>query len=245
MINNVSKRELEELEKIGKKTKRNIKKLEKNYPIQYIIGYVDFYGLKLKVNNNTLIPRYETEFLVEKTIHYLEKTNIKKPKILDLCTGTGAIGLTLKSKIKESNVTISDISSKALKVAKYNKKHLNLDVKIIKSNLFKKIKSEKFDLIISNPPYVMNSEKLPENVMYEPKLALFSGQKGTNHIEEIFKNVKEYLNHKSILALEINEKSKEDLIVLINKYFDKNYKYSFEKDLANKIRYLFIFKNIE
>ena len=245
MINNVSDREIKELKKIGKYTKNNIKKLQKNYPIQYLIGYVNFYGLKIKVNKNTLIPRYETEYLVEKTIKYLKQYNFTNPKILDICTGTGAIGLTLKSELPNSEVTISDISRKALKVAKYNKSNLKLEVKIIKSDLFDKIKPEKYDLIISNPPYVMEDEILPENVKFEPSLALFSGKKGIDHIEKIFINIKDYLNDKSIVALEINEKSKKDLTILIKKYFDKNYIYKFETDLANKTRYLFIFKNIE
>lgn len=244
MINNISKRELEELKKINAYTEENIKKLENNYPIQYIIGYVNFYGLNIKINESTLIPRYETEYLVEKTIKYLNKFNINNPKILDLCTGSGVIGLTLKKEIPTSSVTLSDISKEALEVAKLNSKELNLDVKIIESDLLKNINIDKYDLIISNPPYVMIDEQLPSNVLYEPKIALYSGNKGINHIEEIFKNIKPYMKDKSILALEINEKSEEDLTNIINSYFNDEYTYSFEKDLSEKTRYLFIFKNL-
>lgn len=236
-INNLDK---EELIKLRKFTKKNIKKIEDNYPVQYIIGYVNFYGLKINVNKNVLIPRYETEYLVEKTLKYIKELNFTSPKILDLCTGSGAIGLTLKKELPESYITMSDISSKALKVAKKNKKELNLNVKLIKSNLFKKI-NDKFDIIISNPPYVMTSEKLPPNVLKEPTLALYSGEKGLDHIEKIFKCIHKYINKKYLIALEINEKSQKDLTKLIKKYFDDSIKYKFEKDLAGKIRYLFIY----
>lgn len=243
MINNISLRELEELKSVNKYTEENIKKLENNYPIQYLIGYVNFYGLKINVNENTLIPRYETEYLVEKTLNYIKKFHIINPNILDLCTGTGAIGLTIKYEIPKSNITLSDISKEALKVTNINKNNLNLDVKIIESDLFENI-NEKYDVIISNPPYVMTTEELPKNVQYEPELALYSGPKGINHIERIFKEVNNYMKDKSILALEINEKSEKDLTKLINIYFDNQYTYKFEKDLTGKTRYLFIFKNL-
>ncbi len=236
-INNLDK---EELIKLNKFTKKNIKKIENDYPVQYIIGYVNFYGLKINVNKNVLIPRYETEYLVEKTLKYIAKLNFTNPKILDLCTGSGAIGLTLKKELPESTITMSDISSKALKVARKNKKELNLNVKLIKSNLFKKI-NDKYDVIISNPPYVTISEKLPTNVLKEPVLALYSGEKGLDHIEKIFKSIHKYTNKKYLIALEINEKSEEDLTKLIKKYFDSSIKYKFEKDLAEKTRYLFIY----
>lgn len=245
MKNNISELEIKELKSINKYTQKNIKKLENDYPIQYLIGYVNFYGNKIIVNKNTLIPRYETEYLVEKLINYIKKYNFNNPKILDLCTGSGAIGLTIKKEIPISDITLSDISRKALKVSKKNAKHLNLNVNIIKSDMFKNIKDNDFDIIVSNPPYVMTSEELPKMVKYEPSLALYSGEKGILHIEKIFKDAQKHLKNKFIIALEINEKSEDTLKELINIYFDKNIKYSFEKDLANKLRYLFIFKNFE
>ena len=213
--------------------------LEKDYPVQYIIGYVDFYGLKINVNEFTLIPRYETEYLIELTLKEIKKMNLANPKILDLCTGSGAIGLTLKSLLPSSEVTLSDISKDALMVANKNKNELNLDVNIIESDLFKNIPG-KFDIIISNPPYVMTNETLPKEVLYEPHLALYSGPKGIDHIEEIFKNIKSHLNNKYLIALEINEKSETDITNLIKTYFEKNINYKFMKDLAGKTRYLFI-----
>lgn len=235
-INELDKKELIKLNKWNKLT---MSLLEKDYPVQYIIGYVDFYGLKINVNECTLIPRYETEYLIELTLKEIKKLNLANPKILDLCTGSGAIGLTLKSLLPSSEVTLSDISKDALMVANKNKNELNLDVNIIESDLFKNIPG-KFDVIISNPPYVMTNEILPKDVLYEPHLALYSGPKGIDHIEEIFKNIKSHLNNKYLIALEINEKSEPDITNLIKTYFEKNINYKFMKDLAGKTRYLFI-----
>lgn len=235
-INELDKKELIKLNKWNKLT---MSLLEKDYPVQYIIGYVDFYGLKINVNEFTLIPRYETEYLIELTLKELKKMSLANPKILDLCTGSGAIGLTLKNLLPSSEVTLSDISKDALMVANKNKNELNLDVNIIESDLFKNIQG-KFDIIISNPPYVMTNEPLPKDVLYEPHLALYSGPKGIDHIEEIFKNIKSHLNNKYLIALEINEKSETDIINLIKTYFEKNINYKFMKDLAGKTRYLFI-----
>ena len=235
-INELDKKELIKLNKWNKLT---MSLLEKDYPVQYIIGYVDFYGLKINVNEFTLIPRYETEYLIELTLKEIKKMNLDNPKILDLCTGSGAIGLTLKSLLPSSEVTLSDISKDALMVANKNKNELNLDVNIIESDLFKNIQG-KFDVIISNPPYVMTNEPLPKDVLYEPHLALYSGLKGIDHIEEIFKNIKSHLNNKYLIALEINEKSEPDITNLIKTYFEKNINYKFMKDLAGKTRYLFI-----
>lgn len=235
-INELDKKELIKLNKWNKLT---MSLLEKDYPVQYIIGYVDFYGLKINVNEFTLIPRYETEYLIELTLKEIKKLNLDNPKILDLCTGSGAIGLTLKSLLPSSEVTLSDISKDALMVANKNKNELDLDVNIIESDLFKNIQG-KFDVIISNPPYVMTNETLPKDVLYEPHLALYSGPKGIDHIEEIFKNIKSHLNNKYLIALEINEKSEPDITNLIKTYFEKNINYKFMKDLAGKTRYLFI-----
>ena len=219
-INELDKQELISLNKWNENT---LKLLENNYPVQYIIGYVDFYGLKIFVNENTLIPRYETEYLVEKTLNLIKKYKLENINILDLCTGSGAIGLTLKSMLPKSKVTLSDISVSALKVAKQNKENLSLDVNIIESDLFSNI-HEKYDVIITNPPYVMTTEPLPPTVLKEPHQALYSGEKGINHIEQILKNIKNYLNEKYIIAMEINEKSEIDITNLIKKYFSDKWK---------------------
>ena len=235
----ISQREIEELKSTGKYTSKNIKKIQKEYPSQYIIGYVDFYGNKIKVNNKVLIPRYETETLIYKTINYIKtKIKNKKIKILDLCTGSGCIAITLKKEIDNSVIEASDISSKALKVAKENAKINNVKIKFIKSNLFKKINEKNFDVIITNPPYIPATEKLTKIVKHEPRKALISGKYGTKHILKIINEYKEYLKKGGFIAIEIHETQKE---ILEKKLINCNLKYSFEKDLANKIRYLFIF----
>lgn len=229
-INELDKQELISLNKWNENT---LKLLENNYPVQYIIGYVDFYGLKIFVNENTLIPRYETEYLVEKTLNLIKKYKLENINILDLCTGSGAIGLTLKSMLPKSKVTLSDISVSALKVAKQNKENLSLDVNIIESDLFSNI-HEKYDVIITNPPYVMTTEPLPPTVLKEPHQALYSGEKGINHIEQILKNIKNYLNEKYIIAMEINEKSEIDITNLIKNTFQIMFNITLVKTYVKK-----------
>ena len=238
----ISELEIKELKKTGKYNEENITKIKNGYPVQYIIGYVNFYGLKINVSKNTLIPRYETEYLIEKTLKYIKKYNFENPKILDICTGSGCIGLTLKNELPNSTITLSDISKEALQIAHKNKKELNLNVEIIESDLYKNIKDTNYDIIISNPPYIMETEELPINVTYEPTQALYSPNNGTYHIEKILEKSSLYLKDKFLIALEINEKSEQDLSKIVNKYF-KNASYKFESDLTGRTRYLFIFKN--
>lgn len=240
----ISIREQQELKKIGKLNKKNIKKILKGTPIQHIIGYVDFYGIEIKVNKNVLIPRYETETLVEKTIKYIKKYNIKNPKILDLCTGSGCIAISLSKNVEDAEILAADISKKAIKVLEENIKINNCKITIQNSNLFKKI-NNKFDIIITNPPYIPIDENVSKTVKHDPKKALFSGKKGLNHIEKIIKEANKYLKEKAILSMEIHENHERDITKIIKNYFPGNIIYSFEKDLSGKTRYLFIFKNCE
>lgn len=223
----ISKTEALELINISKNVNKDLKLLKKGYPIQYLIGYVNFCGNKIIVNKNVLIPRYTTEYLVEKSIKYFKKLNINKPVILDLCTGSGCIAITLKKEFKDSIIYASDISKKALKLAKKNAKKNEVNIIFIKSNLFKNLKNKKFDLIISNPPYVSTSEKLQKQLNFEPKIALFSKNNGFYHTDEILLKSNKYLKKKSILALETNMNF-------------NNKKYLIEKDLEEKNRYLFL-----
>lgn len=243
----IGKSEINELKKVSKNFERDVKKVKKGYPIQYLIGYVNFYGYNIRVDKKVLIPRPETELLVEKTIKYLNKYGFKNIKALDLCTGSGAIGIALKKEMCDISVLGIDISKRALQVAKKNSKTNNLNIKYKKSNMFKKIKG-KYDLIISNPPYVSKEEKLDKKVLKEPKRALFSDNKGLYHIEKILKYAGYYMKNKSILAIEINSYSNKQIEEMIKKYFYQSMnqiKYSFEKDLTGKTRYLFILKNCE
>ena len=227
----ISSIEADELVNTSKRIDKDIKLLKKNYPIQYLIGYVNFYGNKIIVNKNVLIPRYETEFLVEKTLNLIKKLNIEKPVILDLCTGSGCIAIAIKKEIKDSIVYASDISFKALSVCKKNIKLNNVEIKTIKSNLFNKIKDIKFDVIISNPPYVPLNDKVGLQVKYEPKKALYAKANGNYYIKKIIDESLKFLNTKSLIAIETNNLTYKEL---------KNKNYIFEKDLTGKYRYLFI-----
>ncbi|MBR3362714.1 MAG: peptide chain release factor N(5)-glutamine methyltransferase [Bacilli bacterium] len=234
----------EYLEKYLEKSKleKGLQKLKQGIPVQYIVGNTNFYGNIIKVNQNVLIPRFETELLVEKTYNYIKKYFSKKVTILDIGTGSGCIAITLK-KMLNSKVTAVDISKKALEIAKENATQNNVNVDFILSNLFSNIKG-KFDVIISNPPYIAYDEKIDEKVKNnEPHLALYANNKGLEFYEKILKEAKKYLNEKAIIAFEIGENQGEDISEIAKKYFKEAY-ITVEKDLPGKDRFIFIFKNL-
>ena len=220
------------------KLKQGIQKLKEGKPVQYIIGNVDFYNVNLLVNENVLIPRFETETLVEKTINYAK--NLKEPlDILDIGTGSGAIAITL-AKHLNSNVLATDISKKAIEVAKENAKRNNVKINFKQSDILKNIQG-KFDIIISNPPYIAKDEKIDPLVKNnEPHIALYADNNGLYFYEEILKNIKPHLKEKSIIAFEIGMTQSEEITKIANKYLPKA-KIITEKDLAQKNRYIFIF----
>lgn len=207
-------------------------------PIQYITNSANFYGIELFVNEDVLIPRFETEELVENTMKILKK-NFANPKILDLCCGSGAIGIALKTKLDSCDVTMSDISTKALNVAKANRDKYNLDINAIESDLFENI-NEKFDCIISNPPYIKEDEEIEDIVKNnEPQLALYGGKNGIDYYDRILKDVKNHLNDKFLIAFEIGATEKDDVIALANKYLT-DIKIVAKKDLQDRDRMIFI-----
>lgn len=194
-------------------------------PTQYIIGSQEFMGLPFKVNENVLIPRQDTETLVEKIILDVreereEKRLKSRKKILDLCCGSGAIGISLAKILPETNVLAVDISGKALEVAKENanKNRVQNNVKFLESNLFDEIKTgllgNKFDIIVSNPPYIptQNIPILQREVKeYEPMLALDGGADGLDFYRTIVEKAHEFLKKKGTLYLEIGYDQAEDL----------------------------------
>lgn len=230
--------EVDELLRVSKNIEDDYSKLLNKYPIQYLIGYVNFYGYNINVNESVLIPRYETELLVEKTIKYCKSKFNTKINILDLCTGSGAIAVALSKNI-DSNVFASDISKDALKVAKNNAKINDCNINFIESDLFNNIDG-KYDLIISNPPYISYDEEIMDSVKkYEPNIALFAKDNGLYFYKEIFKNAISHLNDKYILAFEIGYKQGNILKEEASTYF-KNANIFVEKDYSNKDRFLFI-----
>lgn len=230
---------------IEKLYKSSLEALKENKPIQYVIGNVNFYGLKFIVNKNVLIPRFETEELVEQVVEYTKDLNKDKIKILDLGCGSGAIGLTLKSILKDSEVTLTDISKDALEVAKLNANNLNLDVTFIESDWFSNIKLEKYDIIVSNPPYIRTDEEIEEIVKNnEPSLALYGGVDGLDCYRKILANIKPYLNNKFLIAFEIGESQKEEIYDIINKYL-KDIEITCKKDLYGRNRMIFVRNKID
>ena len=217
-----------------------IKRLEKGEPVQYIVGDVDFYGNIIKVNKNVLIPRRETEELVEKTIELIKKIfpnqNIS---ILDIGTGSGCIPITLKKYFPNNNITAIDISQEALKVAVDNSLSNNVILNFIQSNLFENV-SGKYHCIISNPPYIKEDEEIMDIVKNnEPHLALYAPNEGLYFYEEILKEANKYLEDKFIIAFEIGETQGQDIINIAGKYFP-NSKIILEKDLQHLDRFIFV-----
>jgi release factor glutamine methyltransferase len=218
-----------------KRFERLIEKRSERIPLQYITGYQNFMGLNIKVTPSALIPRPETEELVELA---LQKTNGKSIKILDLCCGSGCIACAISANSSGCIVVASDICKKALNVAKKNVKALKLkNIKVLQSNLFENING-KFDLIVSNPPYIgkRNFAKLPKEVLREPKKALYADNNGLSFIISIIKESPSYLNKNGWLMLETEATNQRE----IEKTFDKekwsNVKYY--KDFSKKERYV-------
>lgn len=207
-------------------------------PVQYIIGNACFYGYDFKVNKNTLIPRFETELLVEKTIKYINKYFSGKVDILDIGTGSGCIAITL-NKLVYSNVDAIDISKEAIVIAKENNILNNTNVNFMISDVFSNV-NKKYDVIISNPPYISFDEDIMDIVKNnEPYIALYAENNGLYYYNKILKECKNYLNDRFFIAFEIGYLQAKDIIDMINKYF-KDVNISVEKDYSDKDRFIFI-----
>lgn len=202
-----------------------IEQLVKGIPLQHITHRQEFMKMDFYVNNKVLIPRPDTEVLVEEVIRIAKK--IKAKKILDLCTGSGAIAVSLAKYIENSQITATDISEKALEIAETNAKKHQVDKQIafLPSNLFEELPKEKYDIIVSNPPYIKKEviKTLDEEVQKEPHIALDGGQDGLDFYRKIIHHSYEFLKYKGYLCLEIGYDQKIDVIELIEqeeKYID-------------------------
>lgn len=199
--------------------KDNVVLYQKGWPVQYILGETQFYGLPFNVTKDTLIPRMETEELIEWILKDFPQNNPQR--ILDIGAGTGAIGLTLKSYRKNWDVTLSDISSAVLKVANENAKNLNLKVDLIQSDLFEQINT-KFDVIVSNPPYISENEVqyMDQSVLeHEPYQALFAANDGLEIYQRIAQTCEQYLNNNAVMYLEIGFKQGKMVQEIFQKKF--------------------------
>ena len=223
--------------------KKEVLALEEGRPLQYVIGSVNFFGNRYYIDQRVLIPRFETEELVENTIKYV-KDNFKEPiDIVDLGCGSGVIGLTLEKKISTNSVDLIDISKEALEVTKINCDNLDSNANLIENNFLDNI-DKKYDLIISNPPYISTNEEIEDIVKdNEPPIALYAGEEGLDCYRKILSQVKNNMKDKCLIAFEIGCNQGEKITKLVNEYLD-DVKVEIKKDLSDRDRMLFVLKNI-
>lgn len=201
-----------------------LEKLKNNVPIQYITNHQEFMKLDFYVDENVLIPQPDTEILVEEVIKYVEQNNLTTStfpiKILDLCTGSGAIAISIAKYIENVEVTATDISSKAIQVAKLNaeKNLVHKKITFIESDMFENIQESEFDIIVSNPPYIETSviQTLSAEVQQEPHIALDGGNDGLHFYRIIVNTAKKHLKPNGKVFLEIGFDQKEKLFELIH-----------------------------
>lgn len=212
-------------------------KLEAHYPVQYLIGNVEFLNTIIHVDERVLIPRFETELLVEKTIQKLKKMKLENPNILELGTGSGCISIALKKNI-DCKVSAVDISEDAIQVARENAtlNKVSIDFKV---QDMLNINYEGYDLIISNPPYVSETEPVGKETQYEPQNALFAKEKGLFFYQEIIKKISELSTKPKLIAFEIGMTQGNELLEFSKKHLFTMTS-SIEKDLTGRDRYLFI-----
>lgn len=216
-----------------------LEQLKQGIPVQYIVGSVNFYGLNFKVNNKVLIPRFETEELVSKTIDYIAKLFDRSVNILDIGTGSGCIAITLNKKI-ECSVDAVDISNDALEVAKENNELNMTSVNFFESNILDNVEKT-YDVIISNPPYIKKDEEIMEVVKNnEPNIALFAKNEGLYFYEEILKNISKNISNKYLIAFEIGKTQGEKVKEIGQKYLP-NAHIIIEQDLSGLDRFVFIY----
>lgn len=216
--------------------------LEKNIPVQYLVGTSCFYGYDFKVNENVLIPRFETEELVENILYrYDQYFRGQIVDVCDLATGSGCIGIALALEEKKMKVIATDISPEALKVAKENNDALGATVTFLQGDMLEPLQGRRFDIFVSNPPYIPEDEPVMSLVKEnEPNLALFGGKDGMKFYRIILSGVKPFLKDKAMLCFEHGFDKKEEMIALATQYFPSA-RVEVLKDLEGKDRMTFIY----
>lgn len=181
-------------------------------PLQYVLGNTCFMGLDFLCDERALIPRQDTETLCELALHRMQY--VKNPKVLDLCTGTGAIGLSLKHYRPDADMTLTDLSGDALALAKENAAALGLKARFLQGDLWSAVEGGKFDFVLSNPPYLTerDMEELMEEVRHEPELALRAGEDGLIFYRRIAERLGEFLTEGGEALLEIGKGQEEDVM---------------------------------
>ena len=240
-------KELTYLEKYLKETGNNqeidydkvLCELKAGKPIQYIIGNVNFYGNTIEVNESVLIPRFETELLVEKTITKIKKYfPNQKVSIIDLGTGSGCIAISLKKNL-DATVDALDISKEALELAKINAQKNNTEINFINDDMTT-YQEKKYDIIISNPPYIRFDEPIMDIVKNnEPQVALYAKEDGLYYYRKILENITNITNDKFLICFEIGLNQSTTIVDIAKKHLD-NVFIIVEKDYSDKERFIFI-----
>ena len=217
------------------------KHIKEDVPLSHLVGFSYFYDRKFKVTKDVLSPRMETEELIYKVIEYVKANNKNNLKILDLCTGSGIIAITLKKELDQISIDVvaSDISEEAIEVAKENAQYHDTDVRFIQSDIFNNI-DDKFDIIVSNPPYIDRKDEvtMKENVLnYDPHLALFAEEEGMYFYRKIIEQAKDYLKENGVMFFEIGYDQKDKIIKLSKK---NGYLAQVYKDINNRDRMAFL-----
>ena len=228
--NSNSKKELEE----------KLQKVDEGYPVQYLIGSVNFYGCDFKVDKRVLIPRFETERFCELIINYT-KLYFKEADILDIGTGSGCIAQTLERELDSTikkTITAIDISADALVIAKEN---CSSNIKLLQKDILNDELKEKYDIIVSNPPYIDETEEVDIQTKYEPQNALYAKNQGLEFYEAILS--KNLLKDKGIICFEIGALQGESVKNIAEKYYP-NAQIIVQQDYTNRDRFVFIFQNL-
>lgn len=206
------------------------KHIKEDVPLSHLVGFEYFYDRKFKVTKDVLSPRMETEELIYKVVEYVKITKKNNLRILDLCTGSGIIAITLKKELSQFSIDVvaSDISKEALEVAKENAKTHTADIRFIQSDIFNNI-DDKFDIIVSNPPYIDRKDEvtMEDNVLkYDPYLALFAEEEGMYFYRNITEQANSYLNANGVIFFEIGYDQKDKIVRLadMNGYHAEVYK---------------------
>ncbi len=225
-----------------------IARLMNNEPLQYILGFQHFYGYQIKVNENCLIPRYETEELVANVLADSDFFFPGKEKIdiADVGTGSGAIAIALKKEEERFNMYATDISQAALDLARENCQLNGCDITLLQGDMLQPLIDAgiKLDILVSNPPYIPASQPMQESVIdYEPHVALFGGEDGLKFYRRIFADALKVVKENSFMAFEIGFDEKHALLALCKEFFP-NDKYDVLKDINGKNRMLFIYHNL-
>ena len=226
------------------KREEGMQLLENGIAPQYIVGNVDFFGNLIEVNSHVLIPRFETELLVEKTISYIRRIfgiDLYNLNILDIGTGSGCIAISLKKEL-DSHVMGIDISPMALEVAKRNASRHSVDIDFVLSDIFSNVSSS-FDVIVSNPPYIREDEEVEKIVLdNEPHMALYAKEDGLYFYHEILKNASKYLNSKFLIAFGIGVGQGDKIKEFAKKYLD-DVNVLIENDYSGRERFVFIYRD--